>query len=236
FHPMRHTEVLALQNRGEFLYAACGEGGLRVFDIAFIEDKGFSERITTAPVSPLGQRFYVSTAYATAVAAPCTPAPDPTRIHCDINREQPIHAMYGYIYVADKYEGLILVGAATLLDGDPTNNFLKRELTFNPAGVLKGANAITIVGTYAYICCDVGLVVVALDNPKQPEVKAIVGREFLNRPHAVQAQFRYAYVCDDAGIKVLDITTLADPRPVSRLELSEAHNIYLARTYAYVAA
>jgi hypothetical protein len=236
FHPLRETEVLAVQNRGEYLYAACGEGGLRVFDIAFIEDKGFSERITTAPVSPLGQRFYVPTAYATAVAAPCTPAPDPTRIHCDINREQPIHAMYGYIYVADKYEGLILVGAATLLDGDPTNNFLKRDLTFNPAGVLKGANAITIVGTNAYVCCDAGLVVVSLDNPKQPEVKAIVGREFLNHPHAVQAQFRYAYVCDDDGIKVLDITNLADPRPVSKLDLSEAHNIYLARTYAYVAA
>ena len=33
--------------------------GLRVFDIAFIDDKSFSERITTAPVSPLGQQFYV---------------------------------------------------------------------------------------------------------------------------------------------------------------------------------
>src|SRR5262249_16896619 len=122
FHPLRKTEVLAVQNRGEYLYAACGEGGLRVFDIAFIDDKGFSERITTAPVSPLGQRFYVPTRYAAAVAAPCTPAPDPTRIHCDINREQAIHPLFGYIYVADKVEGLILVGAATTIDGDPDNN------------------------------------------------------------------------------------------------------------------
>ena len=54
-----------MQARGEYLYAACGEDGVRVFDIAFIDHKGFSERITTAPVSPLGQRFYVPTKYCT---------------------------------------------------------------------------------------------------------------------------------------------------------------------------
>ena len=72
-------EILGVQTRGEYAYAACGERGLKVFDIAFIDHKGFSERITTAPVSPLGQRFYVKTAYATAVASPTTarPRPDP---------------------------------------------------------------------------------------------------------------------------------------------------------------
>jgi hypothetical protein len=43
-------------------------------------------------------------------------------------------------------------------------------------------------------------------------------------------------VCDEEGIKVLDVTNLAVPVLISRLELPEAHNIYLARTYAYVAA
>ena len=65
--------------RGEYLYAACGEAGLRVFDIAFIDHKGFSERITTAPVSPFGQQFYVPTKNAKFVTAPATTAPDPTR-------------------------------------------------------------------------------------------------------------------------------------------------------------
>ena len=51
------TDVLSLQQRGEYLYVANGKGGLRVFDIANVDNKGFSERITTAPVSPLGQRF-----------------------------------------------------------------------------------------------------------------------------------------------------------------------------------
>ena len=233
---LRRPQVLSIQARGEYLYAACGESGLRVFDIAFIDHKGFSERIVTAPVSPLGQRFFVRTSFATAVAAPTTAAPDPTRTHRPENHEQSVHPLYGYIYVTDRDEGLILVPAATLLDGNPLNNVLGRELTFNPDGILKGAKAITIVGTYAYICCDAGLVVVALDDPKHPSVTAVLGEPILKHPRAVQAQFRYAYACDADGIKVLDITDLAHPQPVSTLPLANARNIYLARTYAYVAA
>src|SRR4029450_12931070 len=53
--------VLDVQQRGEYVYAALGEGGFRVYDIANIDNKDFSERIVTAPVSPLGQRLYVKT-------------------------------------------------------------------------------------------------------------------------------------------------------------------------------
>jgi hypothetical protein len=76
---------------------------------------------------------------------------------------------------------------------------------------------------------------VALDDPKHPQVTAVIG-DCIKGARAVQAQFRYAYVCDEEGIKVLDITDLDQPRPVSKLALPEAHSIYLARTYAYVAA
>jgi hypothetical protein len=229
-------EILAVQARGEFLYAACGEAGLRAFDIAFIDNKGFSERIVTAPVSPLGQRLFVRTTYATALAAPTTIAPDPTRTHFPINKEQSVHGIYGYIFVTDRVEGLILVSAATLLDGNPLNNFLERELTFNPGGILCGARAITIVGTYAYIACDAGLVVVDLNDPKHPQVTSVVGAPNLNTPRAIATQFRYAWVCDAEGVKVLDITDIAHPRPVSILPLEDARSIYVARTYAYVAA
>ncbi len=229
-------EVLALQARGEFLYAACGEAGLRVFDIAFIDHKGFSERIVTAPVSPMGQQFYVRTQFATALAAPATIAPDPTRTHDPQNREQTVHPMYGYIFVTDREEGLITVPAGTLLDGNPLNNFLVRELTYNPGGVLRGARAITIVGTYAYISCNAGLVIVDLNDPKHPQITSIVGAPILDRPRAVATQFRYAFVCDRQGVKVLDITDLAHPAPVAALPLDDARSIYVARTYAYVAA
>jgi hypothetical protein len=235
-HPLREAEILQVQPRGEYLYAACGHDGLRVFDIAFIDNKSFSERITTAPVSPLGQRFYVKTRYAAAIASPCTPAPDPTRTHRPENHEAKVHAMYGYLYVADKYEGLILVGAATTIDGNPINNFLKRDVTYNPDGILDGARAITIAGTYAYICCNAGLVVVSLEDPTKPALTAVIGEPFLKEPHAVQVQFRYAFVCDHEGVKVLDVTDLAKPVPAGGLVLEDAHSIYLARTYAYVAA
>lgn len=229
-------EVQSVQLRGEYLYAACGQGGLRVFDVAFIDHKGFSERMTTAPVSPLGQRLYVKTRYATCVAAPTTMAPDPTRRQHPENRESPVHPLYGYLYVTDRYEGLILVGAGTLLDGDPLNNFLQRELTFNPDGLLRGAKSVTIVGTYAYVCADVGLVVIDLDNPRQPRVTSVLGADVLDQPRAVQVQFRYAVVCDRRGVRVLDATDLSAPQPLGRLHLSDARNVYLARTYAYIAA
>ncbi|MGN6545267.1 MAG: hypothetical protein ACTHK7_09490 [Aureliella sp.] len=233
----RKPEVLDVQHRGEYLYAACGEGGLRVFDIAFIDHKGFAERITTAPVSPVGQRFYVRTQYAQAVAAPTTIAPDPTRKQDPNNEEPAVHAMYAYIYVADKYEGLILVGAGTLLDGNPLNNYLERAVTFNPDGLLRGARSISFVGTYAYVCCDCGLVVVDLNDPKCPKITAIVGEEQgLHHPHSVAAQFRYAFAADDHGVAVLDITDPAQPRLVQQVPLSDAHSIYVARTYAYVAS
>jgi len=236
FKPLKKYEVLQVQNRGEYLYAACGENGLRVYDIAMIDNKAFSERITTAPVSPMGQRFFVPTKYAAAVAAPCTPAPDPTRTQKPENKEQPIAGYYGFIYVADKVEGLILVGAAPAIDGDPLNNFLKREVTFNPDGILTGANNVTIVGHYAYITCDVGLVVVSLEDPKCPKVTHVVGEEFLKHPKGVQVQFRYAYCWDEEGIKILDVSNLEKPRPCAVLRMEELHSIYLARTYAYVAA
>ena len=185
-------------------------------------------------MSPFGQRFFVPTKDAAAVAAPSTTAPDPTRKQNPENEEQKVHMLYAFLYVADRQEGLILVKAATLLDGDPTNNFLCRELTFNPNGILCGARAITIVGTYAYICADVGLVVVDLNDPTNPRVESVVGAPFLNNPKAVQVQFRYAFVADDEGLKILDVTNLASPEPKASLHLHEARNVYVARTYAYV--
>jgi hypothetical protein len=232
-HPLRKAEILQVQPRGEYLYAACGCEGLRVFDIAFIDNKSFAERVTSAPVSPLGQQFFVKTQYAAAIAAPCTPAPDPTRKQRPENKEPKVHGLYGYIYVADKFEGLILVGAATTIDGNPSNNFLKREVTFNPNDALKGACAVTIVGNYAYVCCDAGLTVVSLEDPKQPEIKSVIP---FHKPTAVQVQFRYAFVCHEDGITSLDVTDLAKPRPRGLLSMHDAHSIYLARTYAYVAA
>jgi hypothetical protein len=80
------------------------------------------------------------------------------------------------------------------------------------------------------------LVVIDLTEPTTPKVVSVVDHQILHHPHAVAIQFRYAFVCDEEGVKVFDVTELADPKHVHSVELHEAHNIYLARTYAYVAA
>jgi hypothetical protein len=239
--------VLDLQLRGEYLYAALGAGGFRVYDVANIDNKGFSERTVTAPVSPLGQRLYVKTRYATAVATPTTLAVDPLRAQHPENEEQKIHLMYGFLYVTDREEGLIVVGnpaqakspgVGTLLNGNPEDNFIGRAATFNPGGILHGARRITIAGTYAYILCDRGLVVVDLDNPLAPSVTAEIDAPALDDPQGIAVQFRYAFVVDRAGLKVLDVTDLAHPRVVAgaALALDDARNVTVSRTYAYVPA
>ncbi len=240
--------VLDIQARGEYAYAALGPGGLRVYDIANIDNKNFSEKVTTAPVSPIGQKFYVPTKNAIAVASPTTLGVDPLRQQLPENEEQPIHLLYGFLYVADKEQGLVVIGdpnlkskspgVGTLLDGNPANNFLKRALAFNPGGALTGARRITIVGTYAYILTDKALVVVDLGNPLAPRITATIGAPALNDPRGVAVQFRYAFVVDRDGLKVLDVTELSQPKPVSNalVPLEDARNIYVARTYAYVSA
>ena len=245
----RHSgsEVLDVQTRGEYLYAAMGKGGLRIFDIANVDNKDISQRMLTAPTSPLGQRFYLPTRYATAVATPTTLSVDPLRSHRKENEEQAIHLMYGFLYVADKYEGLVIVGdpnlkgkspgVGTLLDGNPANNFLERALAFNPGGILSGARRVTIAGTYAYLLCDRGLVVIDLNDPLKPRVTAEIGAPFLVEPRGLAVQFRYAFVVDHQGLKVLDVTHLDQPKPLAgaSVALEDARNIYVARTYAYVA-
>jgi hypothetical protein len=240
--------VLDIQARGEYAYTADGAGGFRVYDIANIDNKNFSEKMTTAPVSPIGQRFFVPTRDAAAIASPSTLAVDPLRAQLPENEEQSIHLLYGFLYVADREEGLVVVGnpdlkskspgVGTLLDGNPANNFLKRALAFNPNGALTGARRITIAGTFAYILTEKALVVVDLDNPLQPRITATIGAPDLDNPRGIAVQFRYAFVVDRYGLKTLDVTDLGHPKmtPNGRAALDDARNVYVARTYAYVAA
>src|SRR3546814_1139056 len=60
--------VGCLQLRGEYMFVAEGKGGFRVYDVAAIANKGFSERIVTAPFSKLGHNTHVKTRNATCMA------------------------------------------------------------------------------------------------------------------------------------------------------------------------
>jgi hypothetical protein len=237
---VRHgsNNALSIQARGEYLYIADGAGGFRVFDIANVNQKGFSQKIVTAPVSPLGQNTNVSTRFATAVAAPTTLGVDPARTRRPENQEQPIHPLYAYIYITDREEGLVISTAATLLDGKPTNNFLQRAAAFNPEGRLRGAANLAIAGNYAYILCDRGLVVVDISKPLTPSIAAEIAAPAIQRGTAIAIQFRYAFVTDSQGLKVVDVTDPTRPRlvPGAVVAIPNARNVYVARTYAYVAA
>jgi hypothetical protein len=227
-----------VQLRGEYLFVAEGRGGFRVYDVASIANKGTSERIVTAPFSPLGHDAQVKTKNATCMALPTNQPIAPTRntpAMQKANQEQPFHPIYDYAVVTDAEEGLILVNVNTFADGEPRNNFIKRAATWNEGGVLKGARHITLGGRYAYITADAGLVVVDLDDPLKPRLAATVP---LRDARASALQFRYLWVTDAEGLKVLDATRLDQPKLVegATVPLGDARKIYVARTYAYVAA
>ncbi len=123
-----------MQHRGEYLYAACGEGGVRVFDIAFIDDKAFSERITTAPVSPVGQKFYVRHEVRDRPSPPRRRSPvDPTRTQMpgEQGADGPpavrLPVRLRQVRGADPDRR-----RRPRIDGNPLNNFLKREVTLQP--------------------------------------------------------------------------------------------------------
>ena len=224
-----------IQLRGEYVFVAKGEEGFEVYDVANVDNKDFSERIVSAPVSPFGQRTFVKTKFAAAIALPTTMPVDPARRTAAIpeNEEQPMHPLYRYAYIADREEGLILVDVTTLVDGNPANNFFTRAVTFNPDGALHGANAIQIAGRHAYVGTGDGLVIVDIDQPLAPRIVAKL--DGLTGVTGIGVQFRYAFVTDAKGLHTIDVTDPARPRRAASVPIKEARNVYVARTYAYVA-
>jgi len=128
---------------------------------------------------------------------------------------------------------LILVNAATLLDGDPTNNFIRRAVAFNPNGILNGAVHVVTAGNYAFVSCNRGVVMVDIADAKNLKVVSEIP---LKGARNVAIQFRYAFICDSEGIKIADITDPAHPEVKAAVPVAEANDIYVARTYAYIAA
>jgi hypothetical protein len=228
-----------LQLRGEYLYVAEGRAGMRVYDVASIANKGISQKIITAPFSPWGQDTHIASTNATCVALPTNQSIDPSRNQGELmrvtNQEQPFHPIYNYAAISDSVEGLILVNVNTLADRDPQNNFLARAITWNENNVLAGARHILFGGHFAYVSADAGLVIVDLDDPMKPKLAAVVP---LKGARASALQFRYVFALDDEGVTTIDVTDPTKARQVgtARVPIADARRIYVARTYAYVAA
>jgi len=230
------TNAVFVQARGEYLYTA-GKDGFRVLDIANIANKDVAQKIISAPFSPIGHDAHIAMRDATAVLLPTTVPMDPVRKVDPSNQETPVHPMFGYAYVLDRQEGLVVVDVNTFVDGDPNNNFVTRAVTWNPNAVLNGAHGGMVVGKYLYVLLEDGLAVVDVDQPTKPRHVTTV-KVGLNKPRGIDVQFRCAAVTDAEGLKILDITNLENPTllPQATIQLAEARGVRLCRTYAYVAA
>ena len=227
--------VGCLQLRGEYMFVAQGTGGLRVYDVASVANKGFADAIVSAPFAG---DAHVDSADAACVALPTTQPIAPGRNTAAMraaNQEQAFLPIYHYAAVADRKEGLILIDVDTFSDGEFRNNQLKRAVTWNPEGVLTGARHIVLAGEVAYITADKGLVVVDLRDPLKPRLAAV--RELADA-RASAVQFRYLWVSDSDGLKLFDVTDPLAPVavPEGTVPLADARRIYAARTYLYVAA
>jgi hypothetical protein len=222
-----------VQLYGEWLLVA-GDG-FRVYDVSQVANKGFSQGIVSAPFR--NQVMKVATREATGLAVGSPQPLDVKRKVLAINEERPVSPIFGHAFVSDRVEGLVVVDVTTLSDGVPTNNAVSRVATYNPEGRLSGASSIALVGSYAYLTTPGGVEVVDVADPMQPRHVASVG-EGLKQPTRVAAQFRYVFVTDADGLKVLDATHLDRPRLVAgaTVPIAGARSLYLARTYAYVAA
>ena len=238
-HSHNSGDVNCLQLRGEYLFVAEGRKGMQAYDVAGIANKGISQRIITAPFSPLGHDTTVNSRNATCIALPTTQPIDPLRNQGDLmridNMEQPFHPLYNYAYITDSVEGLILVDVNTLADGKPRNNFLKRALTWNPNNVLEGARHITLAGNHAYIAAKQGLVVVSINDPLNPELISIIQ---LDDVRATALQFRYLFATTAKGLEVIDITDVNNPVLTKNniVGIADARKVFISRTYAYVAS
>ncbi|MEN8860089.1 multiheme c-type cytochrome, partial [Qipengyuania flava] len=265
-HEGTRDSVGCLQLRGEYMFVAEGKGGFRVYDVASIANKGVSERILTAPFSAAGHDTHVKTANATCMALATNQPVRPDRnkamaqtpvsdaegnpvLNADgspmtllqVNQEQPMRPIYDYAVITDAVEGLVLVNVETMADGEFRNNKLDRarfadgSTAWNPDGILKGARHVTLAGDIAYIAADAGLVTIDLANPADPQLMAV---RALTDARASTIQFRYLWVTDAEGVKLFDVTDMRNPvaMPQATVPLADARRIYVARTYAYVAA
>ncbi len=231
-------KVGCLQLRGEYMFVAEGKGGFRVYDVAMIANKGFSERITTGPFSSLGHDTRVKSKNATCMALPTNQPINPLRNTPEMramNQEQAFEPIYNYAAITDSEEGLILVDVTTMADGEFRNNKLKRAVTWNPDGVLNGARHIVLGGQVAYIAAAKGLVTVDLKDPLNPQLASVVP---LDDARASALQFRYLWVTTREGVQLFDVTDMRNPVavPEATVPLADARRLYIARTHAYVAA
>ena len=232
--------VRCLQLRGEYLYTADGPGGFRVYR----RRPASPTRIFRKRSSPRPSRRWASTCMwrrRTPPAWRCPPTsrsrpPRNTPEMRKYNQEQAFHPIYHYAFITDAEEGLILVDIDTLTDREPRNNYLKprADLESRTACSMAPATspwpAITPISPpRAGWWCSIWTI---RSSPRW--------RRRWRCPTCGPRRCSSA-ICSSpmrAGLEVLDVTNMDQPKLIegARLPLDDARRVYVARTYAYVAA
>ena len=123
-HPLKKPEILSVQARGEFLLAACGNGrAARVRHRLHRQQRFLRTNDDRSRVAARAEVLCED--HAMRRPSRLRRRWPRTRRACSIRRttSSAIHPMYGYVYVADKYEGLILVGVATAVGRQSDQQF-----------------------------------------------------------------------------------------------------------------
>jgi len=225
--------------RGEYLYSAEGSDGLKVYDIAAIDNKAVAQKIVLSPNSRLGQKTTLKTEDATWVHLPVTLPMNLDRKALPMNQEQTPHPLYRYALVTDSKEGLILTDVNTFTNGNPRDNYVTRAVTFNPGHKLDGAVMVKNSGTMAYVLSEkTGLHAVDLNDPLKPKLVWSSRAAHLPSPRAFDIQFRYIFVLIKGGMKVYDITKPGEPQlvPDAFVQMKDPRGIVVFRTWALIAA
>jgi hypothetical protein len=194
-HNHRHGGPSCVSCAANTVYVAEGSRGMRVYDVASIANKGVSQRIITAPFSPLGHDTHSRPR--TRPAWCCRPpAGAPERNKGDlmrkVNQEQPFHPIYNYAFITDSREGLILTDVEHAGGRRAAQQLPEARGDLERGGVLEGARHLTIAGHWFYIAADAGIVVVDMNDPLKPRLAH--RRDPARRARFSQLQFRYLFV------------------------------------------
>jgi hypothetical protein len=84
------------------------------------------------------------------------------------------------------------------------------------------------------VLADAGIVELDMNDPLHPRLVAVIP---IRDPRSAVVQFRYLFVTDGAGLDIVDVTNPDHPAivPSAHVPLADAHHVFVARTYAYVA-
>lgn len=122
----------------------------------------------------------------------------------------------------------------TLLDGNPLNNFIERAATLKPTVSCAAPKALRLSEHTHTFAVTPGLVVVDISDAKPAGDQG--DQRARTAPPAPGASAVSLWLCLHQSLHVLDTTNPAEPHVIGHLPLEDAHSVYLARTYAYVAA